>query len=78
MRKLINVGYGNSINSAEIIAVINANTKPAKKTIKDARDKDLLIDVSEGNKICSAVIMKSGHVVLSVNKPETLKGRMNE
>ena len=78
MRKLINVGYGNSINSAEIIAVINANTKPAKKTIKDARDKDLLIDVSEGNKICSAVIMKSGPVVLSVNKPETLTGRMNE
>ena len=78
MRKLINVGYVNSINSAEIIAVINASSKPAKKTIKDARENNLLIDVSEGNKACSAVIMKSGHVVLSVNKPETLKGRMNE
>lgn len=78
MSKLINAGYGNSINTSEILAVINPNSNPAKRKIKDAKDKELLIDITEGNKTCSAIIMKTGHIILSANKPDTLKTRVNE
>lgn len=78
LRKLINVGYGNSINAAEVVAIINADSVPAKRTIKDAKESKYLIDATEGNKTYAAVIMKSGHVVISANKAETLKSRINE
>lgn len=78
MRKLINVGYGNCINSFEVVAIINAESVPAKRAIKDAKESKTLIDATEGNKTCAALIMKSGHVVISSNKAETLKSRINE
>lgn len=78
MSKLINAGYGNSVNTSEILVVINPNSNPAKRKIKDAKDKELLIDITEGNKTCSAIIMKTGHIILSANKPDTLKTRVNE
>lgn len=76
--KLINVGYENSINCEDIVTVSNSNSQPAKRTIKSAKGVEMLIDLTEGNKTGSMVVMKSGHVILSIHKPETLKKRCNE
>ena len=78
MSKLINVGYGNYINSNEILAVINTSSNDSKRKIKDAKDKGKLIDVTEGNKSCSAIITKTEHIFISSNRPETLKIRFDE
>ena len=78
MSNLINEWYVNCINTSEILAIINPNSNPAKRRIKEAKDNNLLIDITEGNKTCSTIIMKTGHVVISSNKPETLKIRFNE
>lgn len=78
MSKLINAGYGNCINTSEVLTVINPNSNPAKRRIKEAKDNNLLIDITEGNKTCSAIIMKTGHVVISSNKPDTLMERFNK
>lgn len=77
MNKMVNVGYWNCVNVAEILAIINPNTKPARRAIKDAKENKLFIDLTEGKKTCSVIIMKSGQIVISANKPETLVSRIN-
>lgn len=77
MFKMINVGYGNCVNVSEILAIINPNTKPAKRAVKEAKENKLFVDLTEGNKTCSIIIMKSGQIIISANKPETLVNRIN-
>lgn len=76
--KLINAGLENSIDSEKIVAIANSNSNPSKRTIKNATEMKMLIDLTAGKKTGSVIIMDSGHVVLSIIKPETLKKRCSE
>jgi regulator of extracellular matrix RemA (YlzA/DUF370 family) len=66
--KLIDIGYGNVLNSGRIIAVVTAETAPVKRLIAAARDKNLLVDATCGKKTKSVYVMDSGHVVLSARE----------
>ena len=72
---MINVGLENSIDSEKIVAITNSTSSPSKRTIKNASEMKLLIDLTAGKKTGSMVVMESGHVILSIIKPETLKKR---
>ena len=65
---LLEIGYGNSINAGRIIAVISAETAPAKRLISAAKEKNLLIDATCGKRTKSVYIMDSGHIILSARK----------
>lgn len=78
MSRIISAGHENSINSKKVIAIVNASSAPAKRLIKNAKDTQMIIDATEGNKTLSAIVMESGHVVLSAVRSETLRRRVNE
>lgn len=70
--KLINIGYDNTINSEKIISITNAESLPTKKLIQKAKERDLVVDATEGKKTVTAIVMESGHVVLSSLRNNTL------
>lgn len=76
--KLVNAGLENSIDSEKIVVITNSTSSPSKRTIKNAIEMNLLIDLTAGKKTGSMIIMDSGHVVLSIVKPETLKKRCSD
>ena len=76
--KLINIGYGNLVNSAKVVSVVSPDAAPIKRLMQDARDAGKLIDASSGNKTRSVLIADSGHVVLSALSCEALQARLNE
>lgn len=76
--KLVNAGLENSIDSEKIVVITNSTSSPSKRTIKNASEMNLLIDLTAGKKTGSMIIMDSGHVVLSIVKPETLKKRCSD
>lgn len=71
---LINVGYGNLVNSNKIVAIISSNSAPAKRLIQGAREGGTMIDVTQGRKTKSIVITET-HVLLSALLPETISSR---
>ena len=73
--KLINIGYGNLVNSAK---VVSPDAAPIKRLMQDARDAGKLIDASSGKKTRSVLVADSGHVVLSALSCEALQARLNE
>ncbi len=75
--KLINVGFGNAVKINRILAVVNPGSSPIKKLKDQARREKKLIDVTEGRRTRSIIILDSGHLVLSSVQPETISQRFD-
>ncbi len=70
--RLLDIGYGNMINSDRVIALVSAEAAPTKRIISAAREKNLAVDATCGKKTKSVFIMDSGHVVLSAKTLDRL------
>ncbi len=73
--KLVNIGFGNLISDARLIAVVGPDSAPVKRMIQVARDAGMLIDATYGRRTRAVLIMDSDHIVLSALTPETVAGR---
>ena len=75
--RMINVGFGNSIVASRILAVVNPHSSPMKKLRDEAKRNIRLLDVTEGRRTRSIIILDSNHVVLSSVQPETIMQRFS-
>ncbi len=75
--RLLNVGFGNAVVAGRIIAVVNPKSAPMKKLRDEARDQKRLIDVTEGRRTRSIIVMDSNHVILSSVQAETITNRFS-
>ncbi len=76
--RLINIGFGNMVNSSRLIAIVSPESAPIKRIVTEARDKGVLIDATYGRRTRAVLITDSDHVVLSAVQPETIANRFNE
>ncbi len=74
--KLQNVGFGNMVAAARVIAVVGPDSMPVKRIVGEARESGKLVDATAGRKTRAVLMMDSGHVVLSAIQSETIAGRM--
>ena len=74
--KLLNVGFGNTVSIERIIAVINAGSSPSRKLKELAKQEGKLVDVTEGRRTRSMLVMDSNHLVLSSVQPDTISQRL--
>lgn len=78
MNKLINVGFGNVVNSGKIVAVIRPEAAPIKRMVQTAKDNGSCIDATCGRKCKAVIVMDLGQIVLSALLPETIANRINQ
>ena len=67
MARLINIGFGNVVNSQKIVAVV--------QSIKGTRS---LIDATQGRKTKAVIVTSDDYLVLSALQPETIARRFAE
>jgi hypothetical protein len=77
MSKLINIGFGNVVNTDKIVSVIHAESAPARRLMQTARDKEQLIDATQGRKTKCVIVTESEWIILSALLPETIMLRFN-
>lgn len=75
--RLINIGFGNCVNSDRIIAIVGPDSAPIKRIISECKEKGGLIDASSGRKTKTVILTDSDHVILSYLPPEKLMARIN-
>jgi extracellular matrix regulatory protein A len=75
--KLVNVGFGNSVVSRRVVAIISPNAAPMKRLRDEARQDKRLIDATQGRKTRSIIITDSNHVILSAIQSETIAQRFS-
>ena len=74
--QLINIGFGNMVSSARVIAIVSPESAPIKRIIQEAKDKGTLIDATYGRRTRAVLIMDSDHVVLSAIAADKLIARL--
>ena len=75
---MINIGFGNMVNIAHLLAIVGPESAPIKRTIAEARERKKLIDATYGRRTRAVIVMQSDHVILSAIAPETIANRVKE
>jgi extracellular matrix regulatory protein A len=75
--RLINIGFGNTVISHRVVAVVMPGSAPMKRLRERATQADRLIDATHGRKTRSIIVTDSNHIILSAVHAETLSQRMN-
>jgi len=74
--QLLNVGFGNTVMVERVLAVIHTGSSPSRKIKELAKKSERLIDVTEGRRTRSIIVLDSNHVVLSSVQPDTIGQRI--
>lgn len=74
--ELIHIGFGNILAMNRVIAIASPNSAPTKRTIQEARNNGLLIDMTNGRRTKAVIFTDSKHIVLAALAPETITGRL--
>lgn len=77
MSKLINIGFGNVVNSDKIVAVVNPDAAPIKRLIQNAKEDGNIIDATQGRRTKSVIITQENTIILSALQAETISKRFN-
>ena len=50
MAKLMNIGFGNMVNTDKIVSIISSDSAPAKRMISRGKEQEILIDATQGRR----------------------------
>ena len=75
-RKFINIGFGNMVSAARIVAIASPDSAPIKRLVQDAKEDGRVIDVSCGRRTRSVIVTDSEHIILSAIQTETITNRL--
>lgn len=76
--QFVNIGFGNVIATARVVAVVTPGSSPMKRLREEARQRGKLVDATEGRRTRSIVVTDSDHIILSALQPETVTQRLSE
>lgn len=76
--KLINIGFGNLVNTNRIVAIVSPESAPIKRIIQDSKERGMLIDATHGRRTRAVIITDSDHVILTYLQSETVANKLND
>ena len=65
MAGLINIGFGNMVNTDKIISIISSDSAPAKRLIQRGKETETLIDATQGRRTKSVIFTENNKIILS-------------
>lgn len=71
--KLLDIGFGNLVSDARLVAVLAPDSAPIKRMMSEAKSRNCLVDASYGRRTQSVLLMDSGHVILSALEPSEMR-----
>ena len=77
MARLINIGFGNVVNTGKVIAVVSPEAAPIKRMVQNARQTGKAVDATQGRKTKSVIVTVDDFIVLSALQPDTIAKRFS-
>ena len=74
---LVNIGFGNFVNSNRVVAILSPNSAPLKRIKEEAKNSKKLIDATHGRRTRAIIIIDSNHVILSSIQSDTITNRFS-
>ena len=73
---LVHIGFDNFVSMNRVVAIASPNSTSIKRAMKEAGNKELLIDMTHGRRTKAVIFTDSGHIFLAALAPETIIGRL--
>ncbi len=77
MARLINIGFGNVVNTDKVVAVVSPDAAPVKRLVQNAKNLGSLIDATQGRKTKAVIVTEGEKIILSALQPETIAKRFS-
>ncbi len=77
MARMINIGFGNTVNADKIVAVIRPDAAPIKRMVQSAKENGTCIDATQGRRTKSVIISEENFIILSALQNDTINRRIN-
>ena len=55
MARLMNIGFGNAVNTDKVVAVVNPDAAPIKRMVQQAKENGRVIDATQGRRTKSVL-----------------------
>lgn len=78
MPGLINIGFGNAVNTAKVVAVVSPDAAPVKRLVQRAKEEGRVIDATQGRRTKAVIVTQEDHVILSALQPDTIARRFSQ
>jgi regulator of extracellular matrix RemA (YlzA/DUF370 family) len=75
---MLNIGYGNLVAAARVIAIVSPQSSPMRRLREEAGGRGKLVDATQGRRTRSILVTDSDHVILSAINPETIAARLEQ
>ena len=75
---LVNIGFGNVVASAKVVAIVTPGSAPMKRMREEAKKDGKLVDATQGRRTRSIIVTDSNHIILSALQAETITQRFLE
>lgn len=77
MARLINIGFGNVVNTDKVVAVVSPDAAPVKRLVQNAKNLGSLVDATQGRKTKAVIVTEGEKIILSAVQPETIARRFS-
>ena len=77
MADMINIGFGNMINSDKLVAVVDPDAAPIRRLVQNSRETHRCVDATQGRKTKAVLVMEGEIIVLSALVPDTISRRIS-
>ena len=74
--ELVHVGFGNILAMNKVVAIVAPGSAPIKRLVEQAGGRGMLVDMTNGKKTKTILIMDSGHIVLTAIGSKTIAARV--
>ena len=56
MARLMNIGFGNVVNTSKVVAVVSPDAAPVKRMVQNAKQIGKVIDATQGRRTKSVIV----------------------
>ncbi len=74
----VHVGFGGIVAANRILAILDPNSQPVRRMVRQAKKGGMAIDMTYGRKTRTVIILDTGHLITAAIQPETIVSRLRQ
>jgi len=74
----VHVGFGGVVAANRILAILDPDSQPVRRMIRQAKKDGVAIDMTYGRKTRTVIVLDTGHIITAAIQPETIVGRLGQ
>jgi regulator of extracellular matrix RemA (YlzA/DUF370 family) len=75
---MLNIGFGNAVEKGDVRVIIQPNSAPVRRFVKQKLEEGRLVDATMGKKLRAVIVMGCGFIVLSAISAASLVSRIED